>query len=44
MSGGICALHVEIVGPIGDAGRDPADVAQAVWDARERRAGHLGRA
>ena len=35
---GIYALHTVIVGPIGDGGHDPADIAQAMWDAASRRA------
>jgi short-subunit dehydrogenase len=34
---GIYAVHTVIVGPIGDAGHDPADIAQAMWEAAERR-------
>jgi NADP-dependent 3-hydroxy acid dehydrogenase YdfG len=35
---GIHALHAVIVGPIGDGGHDPADIAQAMWEAADRRA------
>jgi NAD(P)-dependent dehydrogenase (short-subunit alcohol dehydrogenase family) len=35
---GIYALHAVIVGPIGDGGHDPDDIAQAMWEAAERRA------
>ena len=31
---GTFALHAVIVGPIGGDGHDPADIAQAMWDAR----------
>jgi short-subunit dehydrogenase len=34
---GIYALHAVIVGPIGAGGHDPADIAQAMWEAAERR-------
>lgn len=34
---GIYALHTIIVGPIGEDGHDPADIAQAMWDAADRR-------
>jgi NADP-dependent 3-hydroxy acid dehydrogenase YdfG len=34
---GIYALHTVIVGPIGEDGHDPADIAQAMWDAADRR-------
>lgn len=34
---GIYALHTVIVGPIGGDGHDPADIAQAMWDAADRR-------
>jgi NADP-dependent 3-hydroxy acid dehydrogenase YdfG len=34
---GIYALHTVIVGPIGDGGHDPADIAQAMWAAAHRR-------
>jgi NADP-dependent 3-hydroxy acid dehydrogenase YdfG len=34
---GIYALHTVIVGPIGEDGHDPADIAQAMWDAAGRR-------
>lgn len=35
---GIYAVHTVIVGPIGDGGHDPAAIAQAMWDAAQRRA------
>jgi hypothetical protein len=35
---GVHALHAVIVGPIGPGGHDPADVAEAMWRAAERRA------
>jgi NADP-dependent 3-hydroxy acid dehydrogenase YdfG len=35
---GIYALHAVIAGPIGPGGHDPADIAQAMWEAAERRA------
>jgi short-subunit dehydrogenase len=34
---GIYAVHTVIVGPIGEDGHDPADIAQAMWDAADRR-------
>ena len=34
---GIYVLHAVIVGPIGQGGHDPADIAQAMWDAARRR-------
>ena len=34
---GIYALHTVIVGPIGEDGHDPAGIAQAMWDAADRR-------
>jgi NAD(P)-dependent dehydrogenase (short-subunit alcohol dehydrogenase family) len=34
---GIYALHTVIVGPIGDNGHDPADIAQAMWEAARQR-------
>lgn len=34
---GIHALHAVIVGPIGDGGHDPADVAEAMWQAAQAR-------
>jgi NADP-dependent 3-hydroxy acid dehydrogenase YdfG len=34
---GIYALHAVIVGPIGPTGHDPDDIAQAIWDAADRR-------
>jgi NADP-dependent 3-hydroxy acid dehydrogenase YdfG len=34
---GIYALHAVIVGPIGDGGHNPADIAQAMWDAARGR-------
>jgi NADP-dependent 3-hydroxy acid dehydrogenase YdfG len=34
---GIHALHTVIVGPIGSEGHDPADIAEAMWTAAQRR-------
>lgn len=34
---GIYALHAVIVGPIGEGGHDPADIAQGMWEAVARR-------
>lgn len=34
---GVYVLHTVIVGPIGDGGHDPADIAQAMWEAARRR-------
>jgi len=36
---GVYALHTVIVGPIGGDGHDPADIAEAMWEAAARRAG-----
>jgi NADP-dependent 3-hydroxy acid dehydrogenase YdfG len=35
---GIYALHAVIVGPVGADGHDPADIAEAMWEAADRRA------
>jgi NADP-dependent 3-hydroxy acid dehydrogenase YdfG len=35
---GIYVLHTVIVGPIGENGHDPGDIARAMWDACRRRA------
>lgn len=34
---GVYALHAVIVGPIGEGGHDPADIAHAMWDAARQR-------
>jgi len=34
---GVYALHVVIVGPIGEGGHDPGDIAGAMWEAAQRR-------
>jgi len=33
---GVRVLHTVIVGPIGDGGHDPTDVAEAMWAAARR--------
>ena len=35
---GVYVLHAVIVGPIGDGGHDPVDIAQVMWDAARQRA------
>ena len=34
---GVYALHTVIVGPIGEGGHDPDEIAQEMWDAARRR-------
>jgi len=34
---GVYALHTVIVGPVGEGGHDPDDIAEAMWDAAQRR-------
>jgi NADP-dependent 3-hydroxy acid dehydrogenase YdfG len=34
---GVYALHAVIVGPIGDGGHDPGDIAEAIWQAHSTR-------
>jgi NADP-dependent 3-hydroxy acid dehydrogenase YdfG len=35
---GVYALHAVIVGPIGDGGHDPSDIAESIWQAHSTRA------